>query len=260
VPLGIIGAVGLAQSQSVGSLIGTCVAVTLSLVLFNARRPTVVGLRVMQAVSALAIALALAYGLGSFIRPSNLPHSSAFQSSSAWQRAVVGAAGLEVAARHPLIGVGWRQSSQPHVIGDPEVMSSVRARFAGTKEEFFPDVKATSVHNAYIQVAAEMGLIGLALLGAVLFSLARDVRRIIRHVPQGTLTWRQLWYLAWGLVLILVWLNDNSLFGGQPETVALAAFAGMIAGVGTRATNAAILRSHPERRAYEPLAPRTARV
>jgi O-antigen ligase len=232
VPLAVVGAVGLVQAQSVGALVGTCVAVTLGLVLVRADRPPIVGGQAMQAIAALTIALGLAYGLASMIRPENLPHSDAFKSSSAWHRTVVGAAGLELAARNPIIGVGWRRSSSPDVIGDPEVTAPLRARFAGTKPEFFPDVEPASVHNTYIQVAAELGLIGLALLGLVLVSLARDIRRLLGRLARDTLAWRQLWYLAWATVLILIWLNDNPLYGGQPETIALAAFVGCIAGLG----------------------------
>lgn len=235
IPLAIAGAVGLAQSQSVGALVGTCVAVTLGLVLVRAQRPTVRGVRAAQAITALMAALLLAYGLASAIRPENVPHSDSFKTGSAWHRIVVGAAGLELAVRHPIIGVGWRRSSQPEVIGDPEVMTPVRERFAGTKEDFFPDSEPASVHNTYVQVAAELGLVGLALLGIVILSLGRDVRRLIKRVPRGTMAWTQLWYLAWALVLILVWLNDNPLFGGQTETVMLMALAGTLAGLGRHA-------------------------
>lgn len=232
IPLAIVGALGLIQSQSVGALVGTCVALTLGLVLLRAQRPGAVGLRTMRAAAALVVALGLAYGLASAIRPENLPHSDAFESSSAWHRTLVGAAGLEVAVRNPIIGVGWRRSSSPEVIGDPEVTAPLRERFAGTKEEFFPDVQPASVHNTYVQIAAELGLVGLALLGLVLYSLARDIRRLVRRLPPATMARRQVWYLGWGLVLILVWLNDNPLYGGQPETVALAAFVGAVAGLG----------------------------
>jgi O-antigen ligase len=237
--LGIAGAIGLVQSQSIGALVGTCVAVTLGLVLLRAQGQTVAGLRSVQAVGAVVASLALAYAVGSAIRPENLPHSDAFKSSSAWHRTVVGSAGLELASRNPIIGVGWRRSSDPEVIGDADVARSLRERFAGTREEFFPDVSPTSVHNAYIQIAAELGLIGLALLGVVLFSLAQDIRRLLGRLPLGSEAWRQVWYLAWGAVLILIWLNDNPLFGGQAETVMLATFVGVIAGLGAGAVQPA---------------------
>jgi O-antigen ligase len=235
VPLALVGAVGLIQAKSLGALIGTCVAVTLGLVLLRAQRPTVVGLRTVKTVTALVLALGLAYAFASAVRPENLPQSEAFRSSSAWHRTVVGVAGLELAARNPIIGVGWRRSSFPDVIGDPEVTTALRRRFVGTEEDVFPDVAPTSVHNTYVQVAAELGLIGLALLGVVLYALLRDIRRLLGSLPRGTMAWTQLWYLAWALVLILVWLNDNPIFGGQPETVAFAIFVGCIAGLGKHA-------------------------
>ena len=55
-------------------------------------------------------------------------------------------------------------------------------------------------------------------------------------MPRRTIEWRQLSCLACGLLLILVWLNDNPLYGGQAETVALAAIVGSIAGLGSRLT------------------------
>jgi O-antigen ligase len=232
IPLFLVGAVGLVQSQSVGGIVGTCVAVTLGVVLLHSNRTSGSGLRALRAVAAVVVAIALAYGFASAVRPENLPHTEGFQTSSTWHRTVVGAAGVELALRNPVIGVGWRRSSEAHVIGDPDLTRDLRMRFSGTRDEFFPDVEPTSVHNAYVQVAAETGLIGLVLLGLLLFSLGRDITRLLQRVPRDGLLWRQLWYLTWALVLVLVWLNDNPIFGGQVETVVLVAVVGAIAGLG----------------------------
>jgi O-antigen ligase len=182
-------------------------------------------------LAAVAIALGAAYGLASAIRPQNLPHSEGFEQSTTWHRTVVGAAGVELAVRNPVIGVGWRRSSEPHVIGDPDLTREVRARFHGTREAFFPDAEPTSVHNVYVQVAAELGLVGFGLLVAVLVMFGRDVGRLFRRIPRGTQAWTQLWFLAWAVVLVFVWYNETPLFGGQPETVVLASLVGAIAGL-----------------------------
>jgi O-antigen ligase len=232
-PLALIGAVGLVQSQSVGSIVGTSVALTLGLVLLHAHRGGVPGLRAAWALAGMVIALGAAYGIGSAMRPENLPHSEGFEQSTTWHRTVVGAAGVELAVRNPVIGVGWRRSSEPDVIGDPDLTRDVRARFQGTREAFFPDVEPTSVHNVYVQIAAELGLVGLVLLVAVLFTLGKDVRRLLRRIPRGTRAWTQLWFLTWGVVLVFFWYNETPLFGGQPETVVLAALVGAIAGLGS---------------------------
>jgi O-antigen ligase len=234
-PLGLLGAVGLVQSRSVGSLVGTSVALLLALAFVVPPARRIIALRALRAALVLVVAVAVAYGLASLIRPENLPTSPDFRSSSAGARVVLGAAGLELVERNPVIGVGWRRSEEPAVIGDPDLNAELRARFRGTKSDYFPDVSPGSVHNAYIQVAADLGLIGLALLILVFVSIARGVGAALGHVERGSPEWRQLWVLAWGLVLIVVWWNDNPIYGGQAETVILAVFVGAIIGLSQHA-------------------------
>ena len=40
--------------------------------------------------------------------------------------------------------------------------------------------------------------------------------------------------LTWGLVVVVLWWNDNPIFGGQPETVIPAIFVGAIGGLSLR--------------------------
>jgi O-antigen ligase len=232
IPLVAVGVIGLVTAESVGSLVGTGVALTLGLVLMAPERRSVPGMRAVMAVTALVIGLALAYTVAAVVRPGNVPTSDAFKGGSAYHRTVVGSAGIELAKRHPLIGVGWRRSSDPGVLGDPEIARVLRARFPDAKPEFFPDVRTASVHNSYIQIGAELGVIGLALLAFVFFAFARDARRLIRRAPPGSDARRLLWFMSWCVVLILVWLNDNPLYGGQTETVLLATLIAAIAGLG----------------------------
>jgi O-antigen ligase len=231
VPLVICGVTGIVQSQSVGSIAGTSVAIMLGLAFMVDPPKRILGATALRAAIALVIGLAVAYGVAAAVRPENLPTSQHFEDSSAGQRAVLGAAGLELAERHPLIGVGWRRSEEPAVIGDPGVNAELRARFPSTRADFFPDVMPGSVHNAYIQVAADLGLLGLGLLAFVFVSVGRQIRRILAGVKRRGPTWTQLWSLTWGLVLVVVWWNDNPIFGGQPETVIPAVFLGAIAGL-----------------------------
>lgn len=231
VPLGVVGAVGLLQSQSVGSLVATSVAMLLGLVFLVAPSRRILAAGALRAATALGIAIVLAYGVAAVIRPSNLPTSEGFRDSSAGHRTVMAAAGLELFERNPVIGVGWRRSEDPEVIGDPGLNGELRARFPATRNEFFPDVTPASVHNAYVQVMADLGAIGLGLFLFMLASVGLGVRRVLQAVPRGSPEHRQLWFMAWGLVLILVWLNDNPLYGAQPETVYPALFIGAIAGL-----------------------------
>jgi hypothetical protein len=119
------------------------------------------------------------------------------------------------------------------VIGDPEIASELRARFPDARQDFFPDVSPTSVHNTYVQILADLGLVGFALFAAALISIGLGVAKVLRHERGGEL-WPQLSSASLGLVVILVWLNDNPLYGGQVETVLLALLIGIVAAVGRR--------------------------
>jgi hypothetical protein len=240
VPLGAVAAVGLVQSQSVGSLAGTSIALVLGLAFMVPPSRRIVPGRWLRGAVAVGLAAAVAFGLASVIRPANLPTSKEFQSGSGGARTVLAAAGIELVERNPLIGVGWRRSEAPDVIGDPDLNAELRSRFKETRDDFFPDVSPASVHNAYVQVAADLGLIGLGLLAWVFVSFGGGIARVLARVRTGTPEWAQPWFLAWGLVLIVVWWNDNPLYGGQPETVLPALFVGAIAGVAAnRAASAA---------------------
>jgi hypothetical protein len=232
VPFAIIGGVGLVQSASVASLFGTAIALVLGLALAPRARETVIGERFAKAVTAVVLAVAVGYALASLIRPENLPTSEGFFTNSAGQRVILGTAGLEIAANNPVIGVGWQRSGLPEVVGDPEVTTELRARFRDTREDFFPDVEPFQVHNTYVQVPADLGLIGLGLFLVMIWSLGRDISRVAGRAPRDTREWVQLRFLGWALVLILVWMNDNPIFGGQAETVTSALFVGAIAGLG----------------------------
>jgi O-antigen ligase len=247
IPLALCGAAGLVQSQSVGSLVATGVALMLGLAFMTEPRWRLVAARAPRVAIALGIGVALAYGAATVIRPENLPTSQQFDESSAGQRRVLAAAGIEIVERNPVIGVGWRRSEVPEVIGDPDLNAELRARFRATKSEFFPDVSPGSVHNGYVQVAADAGLIGLGLLVLVFVSLGRQIAGILRRVTRRSPEWPQLWFLAWAVVLIVVWWNDNPIYGGQIETVAPAIFVGAIAGL-SRALMASAPRPGPPRR------------
>ena len=46
---------------------------------------------------------------------------------------------------------------------------------------------------------------------------------------RGDALWPEAWALSLGLLLLLVWLNDNALFGGVPPTLIGALLVGTLA-------------------------------
>jgi O-antigen ligase len=171
------------------------------------------------------------FGILQFVRPEVSPGSREFENSSAYQRIVLGSAGLEIFEENPVIGAGWRESGSPKVIGARSLNITLRRRFPETNPIFYPDVTPTSVHNTYIQILADLGLIGFCLFLALIVTVGAHIRRLLRRLGRGHELWPQAWVMTLGLVLVLVWLNDNPLYGGQPETVLTALLVGSLAAI-----------------------------
>ena len=79
------------------------------------------------------------------------------------QRAVLAYIGLRIAQDDPIVGVGWQRSSRPEVF-EP-YLADARERFPDVDDLAFPaEGREWGVQNLYIQMLADAGVIGLALL------------------------------------------------------------------------------------------------
>ena len=79
------------------------------------------------------------------------------------QRTVLAYIGLRIARDNPIVGVGWQRSSRPEVFGP--YVADARERFPDVVDLAFPaEGREWGVQNLYIQMLADAGLIGLALL------------------------------------------------------------------------------------------------
>ena len=88
------------------------------------------------------------------------------------QRTVLAYIGFRIFLEHPLAGVGWQGSELPSNF-EP-VLGDARERFPEVSAEAFPsDAHRWGVQNAYVQAAADMGILGavaaawLALAGVI---------------------------------------------------------------------------------------------
>ena len=221
----LAGLVGLFLAKSIGSLLSVAVVLTALAAGGNAQAGAVKALR-----GGVAIGVAAILGLGVLhsARSEVLPSSDQFGSSTISHRIVVGAAGLDLFSRHPLVGVGWQRSASPEVIGDEGVNARLRERFPQVAPYFFPDITPASVHNAYIQVLAELGLLGGVIVAVLLGALIQAVRRLFKERVPG-----DEWYPVLVTVtalggLVLLWWNENPLYGGQFETISFALAFGML--------------------------------
>jgi O-antigen ligase len=230
--VGSFGIVGLALAKSVGSFLCLAAALMLLLSVASARRGSRSGQRVGQGLLAVALVGILTFGVIQFFRPAAVPTSSEFKTSSTLHRIVAGTGGLELFSDSPLVGLGWRRSDSQTVIAQSNLSERLRRRFGNDlNENFFPDVQKVTVHNTYVQLLAELGVIGMLFFLLALWAVGRRVVELLRRLPQGSELWRSARFLALAAVAVLVWLNDNPLYGGQPETILLAVTIGTLAAI-----------------------------
>lgn len=226
----LAGITGLLLAKSVGSIFGALIAVALGASLVwgsgGAYEPA---RRALRLVLLLAVVAVITLSVTQALRPSSSPTSAGFSSGSVSQRLIVADAGLEVFKAHPIIGVGWRRSDE--AISDPAIIAHLRRRYAQTPARLFPDVTPTSVHNAYVQILAELGVVGLVLAVYLMFTSKRAISGLLAQLPRGTQVRRAAQSMAMALIVILIWLNENPIYGGQMETVLLALLPGSLAAV-----------------------------
>jgi len=175
----------------------------------------------------LAIAgLLLAVTMGSlslrsgFLGSSDQP-SENVQSYS--QRTVLSYIGIKIFLANPLTGVGWQGSELPANF-EPH-LDAARLRFPDVAEEALPsDRNRWGVQNAYIQIAADLGILGLiALLATVATALVRSGSRAIRGAsPPGPLALG----LAVGILVCAVEWAALGLVPGITTTALLWLFVG----------------------------------
>jgi O-antigen ligase len=243
----LAGILGLIASKSVGGMSAVVVAVGIGAILTHPRRGAFE--RAIKAIILVTIGTLLVLGFARSFRPDLVPGSPQFGYSSATHRLVLGASGLQLFIEHPLIGVGWQRSASPDVIGSVDVVDAVKARFSeGVNPIFFPNVTPTSVHNTYVQLLAELGILGFSLFAFLVLRLGGGIHRLLKQL-RHTRGMPLAHQLAISLIAILTWWNDNPLYGGQTESILASLFLGSLfalprlhAGSGTSASHTTV---HP---------------
>ena len=226
----VLGAIGLIMSQSLGAT----VAVAGALAIFGLS--SVPSARVRRSAlftpTRVIVLLVVVTVFALTLRSENLPVSDNFRRSTTIHRVILAEAGVELFLQHPIFGVGWQRS--PEAVQDKELNNELRNRFGGdVNPEFLPDQSPTGVHNAYVQIATEAGLIGI--LGFLVFLVAciRGIRALLRKLLVDPRRHACARCAVAVLVVIAIWLNDNALYGAQPELVLAATMLGLLAALGS---------------------------
>ncbi|HTD49437.1 MAG TPA: O-antigen ligase family protein [Acidimicrobiia bacterium] len=225
----VLGLTALLLTRSVGSL----VAAGVMLGVFGFQPAPRRSRHAWLLTPARLLLLVLAVGAtAATLRPGSLPTSKTFGQSTALNRTVFATAGLDIFRDHPIVGVGW--SRGPYEMGSDKIIRQLRAQFGPSLRADFlptPGTGASSLHNTYIEILAEAGLIGFGCLVALFLASFGGIRAVIRSAAGDPHVAACAWCAAALLVGVLVWLNDNALFGTQPETVLAATFLGVLAAV-----------------------------
>jgi O-antigen ligase len=228
--MAILGTIGLVMSQSLGAT----VAVAGALAIFGLRSvPSTRARSSALFTPTRVIVLVLAATVFAMtLRSENLPVSDNFRRSTTIHRVILAEAGVELFFRHPVFGVGWQRS--PDAVQSQELNEQLRNRFGSdVNPEFFPDQSPTGVHNAYVQIATEAGLIGLLGFFVFLVGCIRGIRALLRRLASDPRRHACARSALAVLVVIALWLNDNALYGAQPEVILAATMLGLLAALGS---------------------------
>ncbi len=227
----VVGTAGLLMTRSLGATAALVVALGLYGLTNAGRRRSEAKPGLVTPYRLLLVVIA-GLAVAATLRPVNLPGSQEFRSSSTAHRVLMADAGLRMFAHHPITGTGWQRS--PDLVRSPELNDELRRRWEGEiAEQLFPRglQHGATVHNAYVQILAEAGAVGFLAFLAVVIAVGIGAFRLLRDAradPSLFVSTRAVVIL---LVATMVWLNDNPLFGSQPETVMAAMFLGILAAV-----------------------------
>jgi len=198
-----VGVIGFVIGGASAGIVGLVPAVAALLVVASrrglvARRALVVTVAA-TAVASLGVVLLRAGDFDQFFRflgfrSSQAKTSAHIQTYS--QRTVLAYIGARIWLHHPIVGVGWNGSSDPAAFV-PE-LPAAHARFPDVAEIAFPAPEhAYGVQNLYIQVLADLGVVGFVLLVALFAAAAVLALRTAMRAPPA---------VAFAATLGLSWL------------------------------------------------------
>jgi O-antigen ligase len=165
------------------------------------------------------------------LRPGDVVDLMDESGGSFTHRLMIADAGLRIFRDHPVLGVGWQASATEAVVGTPTLNAALMQTFENLPTHYFFLEKPTSLHNMYIQLLAELGLIGFALFVRGSVRVGQAVKVILREIPAESpdKMWARFYTL--GLVFLLIWWNTNPLYGGQTESLLAFTFLGALASI-----------------------------
>ncbi|MEM1540880.1 MAG: O-antigen ligase family protein [Candidatus Bathyarchaeia archaeon] len=226
-----LGVLGLIASKSASSILATSVTVAL---VWAGRK----GFRLFYSYRFLRNAIIGVVFIGLsvlsiwWLRRSDVEGLLELAGGSFAQRLMIAYAALLIFSRNPLLGTGWQASGSHIYIGDPNLNVALMNKFASLPQHYFFIERPTSLHNMYLQLLAELGIVGFCIF---LFAFVRLYKTFKEWLPdiRKVLPQQSLWahFACMGLVFLLVWWNTNPLYGGQTESLLVVFFLSLLASI-----------------------------
>ena len=187
-----LGLVGFFLDASVAAVVGLVLA-ALAVGAVAAHRRLLAGRWIAAALAAVivvcaGVAVLRARDMSQFLRFVGLEHTTASTRRNVQtysQRTVLAYVGIKVWLEHPVAGAGWEATTEPATV-DP-VLPAARRRFPDVAARAFPTASHEyGVQLVYVQTLADLGIVGLALLGGFLVTpLVLGFRTALRAPPQA---------------------------------------------------------------------------
>ena len=159
---------GIFLTESRGGVIGLAVAIVVAIAYAGpVRRQILISIAVTGAAAALYF---------SFAPPQSFQHLTTFTTNGGTGRSDLWTVAVKAFSQHPLAGVG----AGNYTIDEPQFLLNVNQNLPRADLVLHHE----AVHNTYLQVAAELGAVGLALFLFTIFVPLVYARRVIAMFPR----------------------------------------------------------------------------
>lgn len=222
------GLVGLFLSKSASSILATIGSILFFWIAFRSKG-LAQGTWPLRLVLGGVVGVALAMWALWLLRPGDFADLVSLSGGSWAQRAMIAYGALRIFLSHPLFGVGWQASSTEALIGDPTLNDALMQAFSRMPAHYFFLERPTSLHNLYMQLLAELGIVGSSLFVYGVVRVGKTVAGIARRIAYQSPFRELALFNAVGLVYLLIWWNTNPLFGGQTESIFAVTFLSLLA-------------------------------
>ena len=226
----LIGLFGLFLSKSATSIMAVIATILfLGIVLIRAKFSK--KMQIAASISVLIVGIGLLIGILRVIRSSDLIGLLTLSGGSWAQRLILAYAALQIFFNHPL-GVGWQASKTKAIIGDPNLNKTLMETFPQFHRGYFFVDYQLSLHNMYLQILAELGIIGFLLFIYGIAQIAKMLIDLTNKISAKSQLKQYAMFCAISLVYLLIWWNSRVLFGGHIESILAVSFLSIIAKIG----------------------------